>query len=183
MFNTGWVELTNYASSGGGTAWGTPSNAATENSVCTQSSNIPTGTTSQDLQGKLLNPALRTGSQVKGIQARIKRATFNIFSYDIRDNVVSMIIGNSITGDNKAFTGVIYPFGDSSVCDSTWSSTYGSSTDLWGIGLTFDPKMNRSTTGFNVKIRNHQPTVVVSGHVDVCQLTIHYNPTGMFMAM
>lgn len=180
LLNTGWIELTNFSSNGSGTAFSSPGNASTEDGSTANASNIPTGGGLTDyLDGVLLSPTISAGAEIKGIEARIKRRDTNISNTGLKDNAVSMIIGGSYTGDNKA-SATVYP-------DAlTWSGTYGSSTDLWGItGLFFDTKMNATDTGLSLRAINPGSPISLSNsaYVDAFELTIHYNPTGMFLSM
>ena len=106
-------------------------------------------------------------AQICGVTIDVrKRGTgINIFNH-IRDNTVRLIAGGVITGNNKATT-ANWTFPDS-------YSTYGSSSDKWGVALT--PALVNSND-FGVAISaaySGLVGVLLTAEIDQIRVTIDY---------
>ena len=93
----------------------------------------------------------------------------------LRDNVVKLVKGGTIVGDNKALTSTDWPNCNSGSCFS--SVTYGSPSDLWGTTWTASD-INSSNFGVVLSAINSNTNGSRTriGTVDYIQMTVYYTP-------
>lgn len=106
--------------------------------------------------------SLPTGSAVTGIQVDIER---NDNSGKIKDNIVKLVIGGSITGKDKAV-------------NAAWPSTdkiksYGGATDVWGTGITYSD-VNNSQFGVAISVIRTNGAGSNIGYIDHIKITVSY---------
>jgi hypothetical protein len=104
------------------------------------------------------------GSNIDGVIASIIR--HGTVSYDCKDVVVSLVVGGSVTGDNKGDTVNTWPV-------NPGQKDYGGATEKWGCTLT-DSVINASNFGIVLAA-----TGTVSWNVCSVQymcLTVYYTP-------
>ena len=105
-----------------------------------------------------------SGSTIDGVIASIVR--HGAASYDTKDVAVSLVVGGSVTGDNKGDTANSWPVNPT-------QKDYGGAADKWGCTLS-DLVVNASNFGFVLEI-----TGMVSwscGYVHYVFLTVYYTP-------
>lgn len=107
--------------------------------------------------------AIPAGSTIDGVIASIGRrgTTF----YDIHDLAVRLVVGGSVTGDNKGATTVYWPVNSA-------QKDYGSATDKWGNTLTASV-VNDSNFGF--VLESHAEISWSMAYVDYMYLTVYYS--------
>ena len=112
----------------GSIAWSNPTNIyASEN---TRASVTLAGLTATNyLSASSFGFSIPSDATIVGITASIERIRNGGTTGAARDNVVSMVKGGTVTGDNKAATGTNWPTSEA-------AATYGSATDLWGTTWT-----------------------------------------------
>lgn len=112
----------------GSIAWSNPTNIyASEN---TRASVTLSGTTATNyLSASSFGFSIPTDATIVGITASIERVRNGGTTGVARDNVVRLVKGGTVIGDNKAATGTNWPTTEA-------AATYGSSTDLWGTTWT-----------------------------------------------
>jgi predicted CxxxxCH...CXXCH cytochrome family protein len=105
--------------------WLNPANVFTSDNANAAAYSIPNLKVTNNLFITGFGFAIPGGSTIDGIEVAIERREGGRSSVVvIRDNLVTMIKGGVITGDNKA-SGADWPGTDQ-------TATYGSNTDLWG---------------------------------------------------
>ena len=112
----------------GSIAWSNPTNIyASEN---TRASVTLSGTTATNyLSASSFGFSIPTDATIIGITASIERVRNGGTTGAARDNVVRLVKGGTVIGDNKAATGTNWPTTEA-------AATYGSSIDLWGTTWT-----------------------------------------------
>jgi hypothetical protein len=152
----------------GTVTWGNPGNITTAGSPYAGMS-VSSSSTTHYLQGTQYGFIIPPGSTINGITVVIRRQSSGMASPFLRDNVVSLVKGGTITGDNKAATGVNWPTG------SLGTATYGSSSDLWGTTWT---AADINATNFGVVLSAVNPNTDRSrdATVDYMQITVNYTP-------
>ncbi len=146
---------------GGTNAWSTPGNITTVGSpYATQ--NLPSNATSNYLQSSNYGFAIPAGAIINGITVNISRqvaTTSNMF-----DNVVSLVKGGTITGNNLA-SGNSWP-------NSFATATYGGATNLWGTTWT-PADINASNFGVVLSARSNSGSTRQLD-VDYIQISVTY---------
>ena len=121
--------------------------------------------TSQYLQGTNYGFAIPANATINGIVVTIGRFENTTGSgNDVRDNVVRLIKGGAVTGDNKADTVTEWPTGTSSF------ATYGTNSDLWGTTWT-PAEINASDFGVALSANS---TNSRTASVDYMQIGVTY---------
>jgi hypothetical protein len=148
-------------SSIGTITWTTPEN------ITADDTNYATATLGQDnisyyLQGTDYGFSISSDATIKGIEVEIGRYASDS---DIRDYIVRLVKGGSVTGDNKAATGTTWPT-DVAV------ATYGGAADLWGTTWTYSD-INVSNFGVALSATNDDATTP-NTYVDYMQITVTY---------
>lgn len=116
--------------SGVGTlAWSNPGNiTAADNAWATVA--IAATQVTHYLKGLMSTPfAVPADATINGIELTVNRNRQAGLG-NVRDSTVKLVVGGTVSGNNKADTGTNWP----SVNDG--SVTYGSSSDLWGLSLS-----------------------------------------------
>jgi hypothetical protein len=127
--------------------------------------------TTQYLKATNFGFTIPTDAAICGVVVEIERTDGGFLSIGtgIRDNQVSLVIGNSVTGNNKAAAG-------------NWGTadtyvTYGGSGDVWGTTLT-PAIVNSSNFGVAISAKfNGIAALVPSADIDHIRMIIYYNPT------
>lgn len=115
-----------FSSSGSGSAWSNPSNAASDDGN-SATVNLGFFGSSDYLNITGFGFSIPADEEILGIIVTVNKSRAGLFSY-IGDNDVRLIIGGSRTGDSRA-SATNYPVSESDV-------TYGADADLWGTTLT-----------------------------------------------
>lgn len=153
----------------GSVAWSNPSNAgASDNSYATAV--LTTGTIGNYLKATNFGFSIPSGATIDGIVVEIeKKGSVNSGPARIVDNVVKLVIGGTITGNNKASASA-WPTSDT-------VASYGTSTDLWGTTPT-DSDINASTFGVVLAPRNASIKMSITASVDHMKITVYYTGGG-----
>ena len=141
------VPLTTFENKGAGTyannagigskAWTTPANAATQNSTYTTAA-LAAGATSNYLQLNNLGFKLGANAQPVGVQVNLNRKSNALTK--VEDNVVSLLVGGVVSGQNKAEVGNDWGAGIQNRNYGGLGKTYGGvpadADALWGLNLS-----------------------------------------------
>ena len=154
--------------------WSSYSNATTSNNVYTIASSFNVGTTSTSNYLKATNFgfSITSGATIDGVVVEIERkCNVNTGSNFIKDNIISLVKGGTVSGNNNADT------------VTKWSTTeafftYGSSSDLWGLSLT-DSDINASTFGVVLSVNGTRAGKTnPTASVDFIRITVYYTIGG-----
>jgi len=117
------------------------------------------------LQGTHYGFDIPLDATLTGIEVSINRQAFGP-GPGIYDNVVSLVISDTLTGDNKA-NALSWPY--------TWGlATYGGPTDLWGTTLT-PAEVNLDSFGVVLAaMRGNNGKTPKPADVDYMQITVYY---------
>lgn len=148
----------------GAIAWTAPSDAATSNDVYTYGGG---GGTSNYLKSSNFGFSIPSGATIDGITVEIekKRSLY----CTVTDSTVRLVKNDVMSGNNYRSTD------NWNVVDTY--STYGGSTDLWGLSLT-SSDINSSTFGVVI---NCTIAVFKGGQrqwIDHVRITVHYTESG-----
>jgi hypothetical protein len=110
--------------------------------------------------------AIAAGSTIDGVTVAIMRySTQDGALRYIYDNTVQLVVGGSVTGDNKAATTTKWP-------TSFAEASYGGAADKWGLTPTVD---NVNGTDFGVVLAaNIYGSAGATGYVDYITITVDY---------
>lgn len=123
------------------------------------------GDTSNYLQGTGFNFDIPAGATIHGIELRIERSEAQ-GTDDIRDDVVQLVKGGTIVGNNKASSSE-WPTSDA-------TATYGGPGDLWGTTWTASD-INDSQFGFVLSVERDGLTIGSGlARVDFASITVYY---------
>lgn len=135
------------------------------------------------------------GSFIYGIEVRTVRASSfpNIaVSADFTDDTIQLYKGGSYVGTNKS-VGSEWTYSKNTTlsCVPAYflDTIFGDSTDLWDaetMPFLTTPYINATNFGFVLRgkfVVTSSTVGTVSTAIDGTLIKIHYNPTGMFMAM
>jgi Immunoglobulin domain/Bacterial Ig-like domain (group 2) len=137
----------------------TAADGVSANAVFTGSAN------SNYLQGTNYGFSIPNGVVVDGIEVIINRKTSAVNAGRItKDNVVSIVKGGAIVGNNKATT-LAYT-------TTLTTATYGSSTDKWGTAWT-SADINAANFGAVISVNANNS---LTASVDYIQIKVYYTP-------
>ncbi|WP_284651709.1 PKD-like domain-containing protein [Flavobacterium terrisoli] len=120
-----------------------------------------------NLQGTNYGFAIPSGAIINGIVVTINRRTSAVNAGRItRDNLVSLVKGGTVTGNNKA-TATAYT-------TTFATATYGSSTDTWGTTWT-PTDINATNFGAVLSVNANNS---LTATVDYIRITVHYTTLG-----
>ncbi len=154
--------------SGVGTVtWTNPGNITTPTGAPYVTATLAAGTTSHYLRATNYNFNIPYGSTINGIELQINHQSSGTSNPSINDNVVSLVKGGVITGQNKAQTAVNWPRGAFGI------ATYGSASDLWGTTWTFND-INSTNFGAVLAVTDGHPSLSRTATVDYMQITVTY---------
>lgn len=157
-------------------AWSNPGNIFTDNNssaIVTVSSGGTVAATTNYLQGTNFSFSIPTNAVIDGIEVTINRfSSLSNGTNNVQDNIVRLIKGGSIIGNNNSISGNW----------STNSSTvvsYGGTSDLWGT--TWAPsEINASNFGVVLSANiNRTGGNTVTASVDHIQITVTYTIPGV----
>lgn len=154
----------------GGNSWGSADYAKVSDNVYTSAG--PISNRSYWLQATNFGFAIPSGATIVGIEAAVERkSSSNVaFSY-ITDELVQIIKGGTISGDNKADTSTHWPTSDG-------VAAYGAADALWGLSFT-DTDINSSTFGFGIVALAHRSGKASPlASVDFMSMTVYYTEGG-----
>ncbi len=167
MIDTGAKTVTSYPAtcvdddSHGTSYWMNPSEAAYDDGLYSQC-NLSWEGTSHYLRLTNFGFKIPSDATVQGITVSVKKVKTG-GDQDTYDDVVRLVVGGVLAGDNKASSspwnreGAIY-------------SSYGSTNDLWGLSLTPD-QINSTSFGLVIAIKTNGWS---AGKIDSVNLTVTY---------
>lgn len=108
---------------------------------------------------------LPADAEIKGIEVDIERSVDT--GTDVVDDLVQLVVGGSLTGDDKADGVTAWPTSEA-------VANYGGSTDLWGLTPT---RAQVVASDFGVEIRATKGSSVtdIQARIDHVTITIHYD--------
>lgn len=147
--------------------WSNPNNAkVSDNSYASVSASF--GGNTHYLKATNFGFAIPSGATINGVSVSIERKSTVGSPNTVKDNVVKLVKGGTVSGSNYADTGTNWPSSDT-------VKTYGGSADLWGLSLT-DSDVNASN--FGVVLAAAMGSIIgknaCSAFVDLITITITY---------
>jgi len=148
----------------GSADWSAASSAQTSDNVA---ANYRCDSGSFYLKATNCNPSVPAGATINGIVVEVQKKAD--VGTKVQDSAAQLIKGGTISGTNKA-------------SGTTWSvvygyTTYGSSTDLWGLTLT-PTDVNATNFGFAFAGSDDVNTAGGTAYVDHIRITIYYTASG-----
>ena len=159
----------------GGASWINPNSVqSTDGSAASVSALLSAfsiiTTTSDYINVTNLGLSVPFANSICGVAVTINRQTFSLFALGtstVTDNSIRLIKGGSMVGTEHAATGVAWP-------TSLATTTYGSSSDLWGTTLT-PADVNASNFGvaISTKLVAQVLSVAFSSHIEQVTVTVY----------
>ena len=149
----------------GTVAWTSPGSITADDSsyaTCALTSSAQ----SNYLSGTNFGFSIPAGSTINGIQVSIMRESSSSNSPYVRDTVVSLIKGGTVTGANRAATSTNWP-------NSMTAAGYGTTSDLWGTTWT-PADINASNFGVALSASSSGSGSTRTASVDYMQITVTY---------
>ena len=149
--------------------WSNPGNIIADDTSYATTANAQQRQPDEQTTCRATNFALNVpaGATITGIQVEIMRAASGA---TVVDNVVSLVKGGAITGDNKA-TATAWPIPPPT--PNMQTATYGGPADLWGTTWT-PAEINAADFGVALSARRTAGSVTAS--VDYFRVTVTYTP-------
>ncbi len=169
MAQSGPFNLTNFSSSGAGTAWSNPINAITSNNIYAVCNNLGVGAYSQIWKGLLLSDTgvIPDTDLVTGVKVEIERKLNG--PYAIRDYQLFIVVGGAILGVvNHADTASNWPTVEA-------YKSYGIDGDTWGKTLT-GADVKAADFGVYLVIKNNDGDFSGTAYIDHVRVTIWHLP-------
>ena len=132
----------------GTVAWSNPGNITTTGSPYATASSIPDGGITHYLMATNYGFDIPDSATISGVTVTINRSSSGNASPYIRDNIVRLIRGGTIGGNNKAKASTDWP-------TSLTSSVYGSTSDTWGFTGLSPADFNSPNFGVAFSAVNH----------------------------
>lgn len=157
----------------GSRAWVFPENSWTSNNIytwCISTGFIPR--TSYYLKVENFGFSI-PDSTINGIEVSIDRyASFNNVILNTVDNVIKLVKGGSIVGNNLADTVTKFPTSEA-------TKTYGGSSELWGESWTYsDINSTNFGVAYSVTNRTSDYKNYQYAYVDTIYITVYYTEGG-----
>lgn len=148
--------------------WSNPANGGADDASYATAATTTTATTHYI---KFLNPGFSIpAGTINGISITVNRKASSDGGRHVRDITVSLVIGGSVTGDNKADTSTNWPTTDG-------DKTYGGSSDVWGASPTVS-QVNASNFGFVLSAEITSSVVTTTAYVDYASISVTYTASG-----
>lgn len=148
--------------------WINTSNVSASDNVYASVANNHAPTTSHYIKCTNFGFSIPGGSTINGITVEVERKKTGTGT--VKDNIVKLVKGGTISGTDKADTATAWPTSDA-------YATYGSSSDLWGLSLT-DTDVNDSTFGVAISTTLTNSKLAVTANVDHIRMTVTYTAGG-----
>lgn len=169
----------NYPDSGtddsavGTTTWSNPGNITADGDVYATTAGTG-GAQSHYLKALDFDFAIPTGATIDGITVAIARKSSQNgalrYTYD---NTVKLVVGGSVTGDNKAATTTKWPTTEA-------AASYGGAADKWGLTPSV-AQVNGTDFGVVLAVNNYGAAGATAS-VDSITITITYTSAAGFKA-
>jgi hypothetical protein len=152
----------------GAVAWSNPGNAASSNDVYAVFSTSGVQQ-SHYLKATNFGFAIPTGATIDGVTVSIERKAADRLTHrHVVDSVVRLVVGGTVSGDNKADTSTFWP-----TPTRDYSASYGGAADLWGLTLSA-ADVNGADFGVVLSATSAGSIGTTSGSVDHITVTITY---------
>ncbi len=132
----------------GTVAWSNPGNITTTGSPYATASSLPDGGITHYLMATNYGFDIPADATISGVTVTVRRSSTGNASPYIRDNVVRLIRGGAIGGNNKAKASTDWP-------TSMGTSVYGSNSDTWGFTGLVPADFNASNFGVALSAVNN----------------------------
>ncbi|MEN9562603.1 MAG: hypothetical protein RIR73_847, partial [Chloroflexota bacterium] len=142
--------------------WTNPGNVISDNNV--YATVAVNNSTSEYLQATDFDFAIPAGATINGIQVTIGRFGTTGMGQDIQDNVVQLIKGGTLVGNNLGATTTDWPNGEA-------AANYGAANNLWGTTWT-PAEINALDFGVALAVDS---TNNRTASVDYIQVTVTYS--------
>lgn len=107
------------------------------------------------------------GATINGITVEVERMTTNnAAARNTVDNSVRLVVGGTITGDDKADAATKWPIADA-------YATYGGASTLWGLTPTV-AQVNASDFGVVISATTTSDGATINARIDHIRITIDY---------
>lgn len=128
---------------------------------------------SDRIEGTNLNKQIPMMCNITGISVNVKQK--EVSSNDAYDGLVRLIVGGSMSGNDKArASSVKWP------TDPAWEwVNYGADGDLWGLSNLTEKDINGVNFGYAVAGTINNGSLAI----DAINIEVSYNPVGMFLAI
>ncbi|MEI6835802.1 MAG: immunoglobulin-like domain-containing protein [Candidatus Falkowbacteria bacterium] len=165
--NNGSSFAGNISAPSGNADWANANRVATSDNSYATVTITSSGDVSNYLRVSGFNFNIPAGATIKGILANIEKSDFStVGTSHITDHVVSLVKNNVVTGNNKASL--------SNWTGSDATSTYGSTSDLWGS--TWTPSdINNANFGLVLSV-GRTSGGDKQARVDHVSLVVYYTP-------
>lgn len=157
-----------------GIAWTSPSNAQISDDVYATSSPTNAKPYTQFLKATNFLFSISGLSIINGIQVDIEKKHDGSFG-EIMDSSVRIIKGGAMVGTDYAEGGISWGTSDA-------YTTYGGSSDLWGLTWTA-ADINASDFGTAIQAFNDLQTNGITASIDNIRITVFYTESGMHRMM
>ena len=158
----------------GTAAWTNPTRITNDDTLYATAALSNATPISNYLQGSNYGLSVPTGATITGIQVEIMRQSNNAASPFIRDSVVRLSKGGTITGDNKAALATNWP-------NAMTATTYGGVGDLWGTTWT-PADVNNANFGVALSATRSTTGTARTASVDYMRITVYYSLTLTYSA-
>ncbi len=150
----------------GSTAWSNPGNITSAGSPYATVTLTP-GSSSNYLKATNYGFNIPLSATIDGIEVKINRKGEQSFGFGFEDNVVKIVKGGTISGDNKNSSNT-YP-------TTLSTKTYGSSNDKWG--LTWTPAdINATNFGVALSTKSNLIISTLTASINYIEITVYYTP-------
>lgn len=170
--STSW-RLGSYATtSGTGVAWGTPLECLVDSTTDATSTLISQTTQNLQVTHFAMAEEIPYGSTINGIEFRMRAYHTNTVA-DIYDDSITILIGGTSTGTNKA-DGTEWPVftgGSSSVTNKD----FGGASDLWGISSPTYAQVVANNFGIQIRAKETAGTSNAA-RVQAVFMKVHFTP-------
>lgn len=108
---------------------------------------------------------LPADAEIKGVEVDVERSVDT--GSDLTDDLVQLVVGGSLTGDNKA-TATAWPTTEA-------VANYGGATDLWGTGGLTRTQVVASDFGVEIRATKGTSVTDIQARIDHVTITVHYD--------
>lgn len=153
-------------------AWSNPGRITVSDNSYAQSSTPTSYSTDRTNYLKCTNFGfgVPSGATINGIAVTFARYGINSTGRYIYDAVISLVVGGTVVGSNKAITATKWPAAETDI-------TYGGVSDLWELTPTAE-EINSSNFGVVMSVDITRTNLQTIASVDAVWITITYTEGG-----
>lgn len=185
MADTGWLDFGTFSddSSVGSLAWTNPSYAQTLNSQRASIIGPYSSGTFYSHYLKCTNPQglpSFSGKVITGVEVDFyKEESTGTPTRRTWDEVVKLVVGGSVVGNNYADTVTEWP-----VYNTSYYITYGGPTDLWGLSISTSDIDSNFGVVLESRMNTQNSSFQVTSYVDHVRVKIYYEEdTSLFLGL